>query len=284
MQIPLIENISSFEISIIGLLTYVLGISYTSLLLAILTTIFNPSMHSTYFLLNSFGLYMFGWIAMLFCNLMTFMYYLGYNYTNIVKYFDTLKKLHEMSKIITDNKAENKKNVENLDNIMTFVVFCDNVKMCSNLTLCFVSHYGTIVKDYISNLSGISWIEKILALRSHFNIYAKQMLTTFNYIIYQIYSLDNLEKKKDEYLQCYKYMTDNHDENNTDKTNEVSKINTQIEANLQALNYMNDMVQNFANMAKTSSVLDADIIKPTDRKTRRMLQKGNKKNNNKKTQ
>ena len=277
MQIPLIENISSFEISIIGLLTYVLGISYTSLLLAILTTIFNPSMYSIYFLLNSFGLYMFGWITMLFCNLMTFMYYLGYNYSNIVKYFDTLKKLHEMSKIITDNKAENKKNVENLDNLTTFVVFCDNVKMCINLTLYFVNHYGTIVKDYISNLFGISsWIENLLALRSHFNIYAKQILSSFNYIINQIYSLDNLEKKKDEYLQCYKYMTDNHDENNIDKTNEVSKINTQIEANLQALNYMNDMVQNFANMAKTSSVLDADIIKQPDRKTRRMLQKGNK--------
>jgi hypothetical protein len=260
-------NINLPGLTIIGLLTYIYGLPFTSLLVSLMNVFVGCDIYSIYFFVNSFGLYMFGYLAMIFCNMVSIMYFTGYNRDSIGKYVDTIKKIHSMSGTGMSNGK--KSIIDHLEQLKIHTASC-------LLVLMIIKTQIAAVLDELGVISAYNSIKLWLDTCSH------QMVLTVKYLGGQLcpVQMDELEKRLYEYTQYYEsVMTDKTgtDCMNSHTSNSITDTG-QLDANLQVLNYMNDMMKNLAEMSKYSGMLDADVMKPTsDRKTRRLLQKENKK-------
>lgn len=271
----IMQNLSIVEFAIIGLLVYIIGFPYILILSSLLNIIFNADKYSLLFFINSLAIYAFGYYITIFSNLIVSCYYICYNYDTIIKYHKMLKELHNISKVTVDDKFK----TEEYQTLTVLVEKADQIKIYIDT----INDINNMVREYL--LKKIDLISKsifgqcIIMTRSYLNLIGNNILLTIKYILQHIYISEFIEKQQNKYMRYYKYISDNSFDIQKDKPEDIildeDFNNLPIFEDIQTLSQMSDIMQNFSNLVMKTGGLNMD------RKTKRFINKINKKNSKK---
>ena len=235
-------------------------------------------------------------------------------YHKVIKELHTMSKFAVDNKLKTDDKFK----VDEFETLTSLVEKADRAQMYLDTINNVLNTLKEYLYHRFEIFCQSSYGKILLLIRSYFNMIGEKIILTAKYIIEQSSTPEFLENKREKYMRYYKCFRDTnlesskqqkndelndslygddfvkHLSNNTENwennikdLSQLSQIdwsklnmdgkNHSLSEELQTLSQMNDMMQNFSNMMKTGG-LNMDPMKISDRKTRRLMIRANKKN------
>lgn len=273
-----LQNFDLFDLSVIMLLIYIIGISYTSLLIFIINFMIYGDKYNLILLVNSLFVNIYGYTMILFSNLLVLLYYIIYNYNTIKFYYDILKKIIDESKVDIDI-------LEEFETLNLLIKNIDKIKMYI-FTNC--NSFDEYKSNILKNMSESSYGKLFLKARNDINIIMKNLFMTVKYILEQTILSESIKHRYIKKLNNYKYIIGTNFSTNKKNNDDLNKSlydddfikylydNNDLQIS-NHMNQMNEMMQNFSNIMK--SVPNIDNMKTIDRKKRRLFAKANKKKN-----